>query len=131
MPDALETLVADMRTELAMVLGKNLVGIYLYGSLTQAAFNPKRSDVDAIVVTTRALTTREFRAVGRWLRRSAGAICASCICGCLLVSPRPWKSRVTVMARSTVSRLHYWRTAQEKDAHRQLMWLYDRLIIQK
>ena len=73
MPDALETLVADIRTELPIVLGKNLVGIYLYGSLTQAAFNPKRSDVDAIVVTTRALTTREFRAVSRWLRRSAGA----------------------------------------------------------
>jgi len=52
LPHALETFVADMRTELAMVLGKNLVAIYLYGSLTQAAFNPKRSDVDAIVVAT-------------------------------------------------------------------------------
>lgn len=71
LPSALSALLADIRNELPIVLGSNLVGIYLYGSLTQGAFNPKRSDVDGIVVTGRALTTREFRAVGRWLRRSA------------------------------------------------------------
>jgi hypothetical protein len=71
LPSALNALLAAVKTELPIILGKNLIGIYLYGSLTQGAFEPKRSDVDAIVVTARALTTREFRAVGRWLRRSA------------------------------------------------------------
>jgi len=48
----------------------NLSGIYLYGSLTQRAFNPERSDVDCIVVTHRALTDSQFTKLSSWLTRS-------------------------------------------------------------
>jgi hypothetical protein len=36
-------------------LGRNLAGVYLHGSLSTGAFNPRTSDID-IVVTTRTLT---------------------------------------------------------------------------
>ena len=32
------------------VLGKNLIGIYLHGSLVFGCFNPKKSDIDLILV---------------------------------------------------------------------------------
>ena len=43
-PKQVATLLQDLTTHLPTILGKNLVGIYLYGSLTQRAFNPQCSD---------------------------------------------------------------------------------------
>jgi predicted nucleotidyltransferase len=65
------TLLHDLTTHLPTILGKNLVGIYLYGSLTQRAFNPQRSDVDCIVVTERDLSDAQFRKLDAWLSRAA------------------------------------------------------------
>jgi hypothetical protein len=48
-----------------------MVGLYLYGSLTQAAFNPQRSDVDLIAVTKRDLSDAQFRRLEAWLARIA------------------------------------------------------------
>jgi len=61
----------DLTTHLPKLLGKNLDGIYLYGSLTQRAFNPTRSDVDCIVVTKRDLSDAQFRRLGAWLNKAA------------------------------------------------------------
>jgi predicted nucleotidyltransferase len=52
-----------LASQLPRLLGANLVGIYLYGSLTQRAFDPKRSDIDMIVVTRRDLSRRQFQDV--------------------------------------------------------------------
>lgn len=41
--------------------------MYLYGSLTQRAFNPRRSDIDCIVVTQRDLSDAQFMRLGTWL----------------------------------------------------------------
>jgi hypothetical protein len=54
-----------------VLLGDNLTGIYLYGSLTQGSFDPARSDIDCIVVTREELSEEEFTAAGEWLERSA------------------------------------------------------------
>jgi streptomycin 3"-adenylyltransferase len=72
LPLPLEALLADLKASFRRILGEDLAGIYLHGSLTQNAFDPARSDVDGIVVTRRALTARQFRAIGAWLRRSTG-----------------------------------------------------------
>jgi len=72
LPLTLEALLADLKVSFPRILEGNLAGIYLHGSLTQGAFDPARSDVDGIVVTRRALTTRQFHAIGAWLRGSAG-----------------------------------------------------------
>lgn len=33
------------------ILGENLVGVYLHGSLAMGCFNPQRSDIDLIIDT--------------------------------------------------------------------------------
>jgi predicted nucleotidyltransferase len=70
-PNQVTALLQDLTAHLPTILGKNLVGIYLYGSLTQRAFNPKRSDVDCIVVTERDLSDMQFRKLDAWLSRAA------------------------------------------------------------
>jgi hypothetical protein len=64
-------LLRELTTHLPVTLGRNLVGIYLYGSLTQRAFDPRRSDVDLIVVTRRDLSEAQFRRLGAWLARAS------------------------------------------------------------
>ncbi len=66
-PIPVSALLRDLVKNFSIILGRNLVGIYLYGSLTQKAFNPKRSDVDCIVVTRRALSATQFRKIRKWL----------------------------------------------------------------
>jgi hypothetical protein len=70
-PAQISSLLNDLTTRLPVILGRNLVGIYLYGSFTQAAFNPKRSDVDLIVVTERDLSDAQFRRLDTWLAQKA------------------------------------------------------------
>lgn len=41
------------------VLGENLVGVYLHGSLAMGCFHPQRSDIDLIVVVRDALSEAE------------------------------------------------------------------------
>jgi hypothetical protein len=70
-PAQVSALLRELAARLPVILGRNLVGIYLYGSLTQRAFDPRRSDVDLIVVTRRDLTDAQFRRLGAWLARAS------------------------------------------------------------
>ncbi len=70
-PAQVSALLRDLTAQLPLILGKNLVGIYLYGSLTQRAFDPARSDVDCIVVTQRDLSDAQFSRLGAWLTEAA------------------------------------------------------------
>lgn len=63
------------------MLEGNLVGLYLYGSITQGAFDPRRSDVDCIVVTSRDLSDREFNDLREWLKS---------------IASNPWKKRLQI-----------------------------------
>jgi Domain of unknown function (DUF4111) len=65
-PDQVSVLLSELTENLSSILGRNLVGIYLYGSLTQRAFNRKRSDVDCLVVTKRDLSESQFKKIGEW-----------------------------------------------------------------
>jgi len=69
-PAPVSDLLDDLVARLPVLLRRNLVGTYLYGSLTQSAFNPARSDVDCVVVTERALSDAQFRRLGEWLALS-------------------------------------------------------------
>jgi hypothetical protein len=82
-PAQISALLQDLTAQLQVILGRNLVGVYLYGSLTQRAFNPKRSDVDCIVVTQRELSDAQFRKLGAWL---AGA-----------AESKPWAARLQML----------------------------------
>src|SRR4030095_15045241 len=69
-PNQVTDLLQELTSQLPVLLGKNLFGVYVYGSLTQRAFNPKRSDIDCIVVTNRELSDAQFRKLDRWLARN-------------------------------------------------------------
>ena len=47
--------VNTLQTELQRLLGENLLGIYLHGSLALGGFQPGRSDIDVIVVTAQRI----------------------------------------------------------------------------
>jgi hypothetical protein len=66
-PTQVSALLHDLIAALPTLLGDNLVGVYLYGSLTQGAFNPERSDVDCIAVTQHELTDEQFKQLDAWL----------------------------------------------------------------
>jgi hypothetical protein len=53
------------------ILGANLFGVYVYGSLTQRAFAPARSDIDCVVVVRRDLTRGQVRKLRMWLAEAA------------------------------------------------------------
>jgi hypothetical protein len=82
-PVQLSALLQDLTVQLPIILGRNMVGLYLYGSLTQQAFNPQRSDVDCIVVTERDLSDKQFRKLSAWLARAAEA--------------NPWTTRLQIL----------------------------------
>lgn len=65
-PEDLSELFQQMTADFSAILRENLVGIYLWGSLTYEAFDETCSDVDCIVVTSRALDDREFSELDNW-----------------------------------------------------------------
>jgi predicted nucleotidyltransferase len=61
-PDV-ETLLDSFVSGLAELLGDELVGVYLHGSLALGAFNPERSDVDFLVATEGDLSAEQVEAL--------------------------------------------------------------------
>jgi Domain of unknown function (DUF4111) len=68
-PQDLEALLQAIAADFPVILRGNLVGIYLWGSLTYNAFEERCSDVDSIVVTTRDLDDREFSELDAWFKK--------------------------------------------------------------
>lgn len=69
-PKDLSELLHRMAADFPAILRDNLVGLYLWGSLTYAAFDETCSDVDCIAVTRRDLDDREFSELDEWFRSS-------------------------------------------------------------
>jgi hypothetical protein len=70
-PAQVSSLLNDLIVNLPDIFGNNFVGIYLYGSLTQRAFDLKRSDIDCIIVTNQELSERQFINLDGWLEKAA------------------------------------------------------------
>jgi aminoglycoside adenylyltransferase-like protein len=71
-PKDLSDLLQAMAADFPAILRKNLVGMYVWGSLTYDAFNETCSDVDCIVVTQRDLDDREFSELEEWFKKMGG-----------------------------------------------------------
>jgi len=56
LPEEARPILALLRESIQDVLGDELVGLYLYGSLSSGDFDPASSDVDFVVVTQGALS---------------------------------------------------------------------------
>ena len=67
-PKDLSDLLQAMATDFPAILRGNLVGIYLWGSLTYGAFDETCSDVDCVGVTRRDLDDREFSELDEWFK---------------------------------------------------------------
>lgn len=67
-PKDLSELLQAIAADFPAILTRNLVGIYLWGSLTYDAFDEQRSDVDCVIVTARDLDEREFFALEQWFK---------------------------------------------------------------
>jgi hypothetical protein len=68
-PMDLSDLLRAMAADLPLMLRGNLVGIYLWGSLTYDAFDATCSDVDLVAVTARDLDDREFSELDEWFKK--------------------------------------------------------------
>ena len=69
-PEEIPTLLEEMANDFPSILENNVVGIYLWGSLTYVAFDERCSDIDCIVVTRRDVNDEEFSAFERWFKKS-------------------------------------------------------------
>lgn len=70
-PTQVAEVLKDLAAAVPILLGENLIGIYLYSSLTQGSFNVERSDVDSIVVIAHQLTDAQFSQLDHWLTGAA------------------------------------------------------------
>ncbi|MFZ0591786.1 MAG: aminoglycoside adenylyltransferase domain-containing protein [Bryobacteraceae bacterium] len=71
-PKDLSDLLQAMATDFPTILEGNLLGIYLWGSLTYDAFDETCSDVDCIGVTRRDLDDCEFSKLEAWFDNKRG-----------------------------------------------------------
>jgi hypothetical protein len=71
-PADLAHLLHEILTDFPVILHDNLVGIYLWGSLTYDAFDEACSDVDFVCVTRQDLDDREFQELDQWFARQQG-----------------------------------------------------------
>ncbi len=55
-----DSLVSDLRQQLSSILGDNLVGIYIFGSVASFSYDPGVSDVDLLVVTADPLGEADY-----------------------------------------------------------------------
>jgi predicted nucleotidyltransferase len=85
-------------------LGELLVGIYLHGSLAMGCFNPQRSDIDLLVVTTQRLMPTQKRAIAQML---------------LSLSNQPHPFELSILAWDD---LHPWRHPTPYDFHYSEDW---------
>jgi len=74
-PDNVRLQVAGLLDELCLILGNDLVGVYLHGSLAMGCFNLDRSDIDLLAVTGHGMPPQTKRTVTELLLRCSAAPC--------------------------------------------------------
>ena len=81
------SLVEGMRS----ILGENLVGVYLHGSLAMGCFNPRRSDLDLLVICERRTGVEQKRQLAELLLRVSLAPCPVELCVLAHNQLHPWR----------------------------------------
>lgn len=115
--EQIDTLLAHLRT----VLSGNLLGIYLHGSLAMGNFNPERSDIDLLAVTSHRMPVEIKRDIVELLLRSS-------------LAPRPIEISFLVEQEMHPLRhplpfdLHYseaWRERYREALHNSTWWAWN------
>jgi streptomycin 3"-adenylyltransferase len=68
-PGPVRRQLAEIPSAFTRILGKNLVSVVLHGSLATSGFDPRRSDIDLLVVTRRPMSGATRRRMIVWLLR--------------------------------------------------------------
>jgi predicted nucleotidyltransferase len=68
-PERIRRQVWNLVEALEQLLNKDLVGVYLYGSLAMGCFNPRTSDLDFLFVIRRAMTIEQKKRLAEILLR--------------------------------------------------------------
>ena len=105
--------VRTLQTESQRLLGENLVGFYLHGSLALGGFNPTRSDVNIIAVTRQRMDTEVKRSVVTLLLRISKMPCPIDIYYLAVQDVFPFQQPLPYD-------LHYsetWRERNQQDLH--------------
>ncbi len=98
-PAEVRAQVTNFADALQALLGDNLAGVYLHGSLTMGCFNPQRSDIDLLAVTEREPAPEAKRDIAALLLRFSAA-------------PGPFE--ISFLSRA---QLHPWRYPTPYDLH--------------
>jgi len=68
LPTTLQTFLKTIQTDLPNIIPENLVGIYIYGSISYGDFAEGRSDVDVAAVVKRRLNKDERQKLNDWYK---------------------------------------------------------------
>lgn len=66
LPASLKKFLEIIQSEIPVLLGDTLNGIYIYGSISYGDFDEERSDVDVIAIIYRTLSAEECRILKSW-----------------------------------------------------------------
>ncbi|MBX0356081.1 aminoglycoside adenylyltransferase domain-containing protein [Halobacillus sp. Nhm2S1] len=86
------------------IIGENLVGVYLHGSLVLGGFVPEQSDVDLIVVTEHPMTRKDSEQVTGFLLEKSGS---------------PFPIEISIMNQQ---QLNHWQHPSPYDYHYSEAW---------
>lgn len=103
-PNTIRQQVAGFVDGCQQILGDNLLGIYLHGSLSFGSFNPNRSDIDLLVVNQALMNIESKRAIAQLL---------------LATSEQPISMEISFLARQ---HLHPWQHPTPFDFHYSEDW---------
>ena len=112
-PEPVRRQVETFTDRLAGMLGQQIVGIYLHGSLAFGCFNPQRSDLDLLVVTRDALGLTNRRGIIELLLTLSGQPAPIEVSFLTIDQVRPWRY-------PTPFDLHFseaWRESYVDDLH--------------
>ena len=71
-PQPIRAQIEGFTQNITQILGDNLTGVYLHGSLAMGCFNPARSDIDLLVITQKTMTPEARRATAYGVLAASG-----------------------------------------------------------
>lgn len=103
-PSQIKTFICDLKEKIKKMIKSDFVGFYLHGSLAMGGFNPKRSDIDILVVTGKPLDIDGKRELAMLL---------------LQYSSSPYPIEISFL---TTSQLKHWQHPCPYDFHYSETW---------
>ncbi|RLQ94576.1 nucleotidyltransferase domain-containing protein [Falsibacillus albus] len=66
-PSKVRAIIFNLKNEIMKILNEDIIGFYIHGSLAMGGFNPKKSDIDVLVVTPKSIKVDAKRKLAKLL----------------------------------------------------------------